>query len=70
MFILALERRLPRFAQFRPKNDLCFGHAIARAGRFPRLALTRFAGHRRRTAKALGISVRTLQNKIKRWLLE
>ena len=35
-----------------------------------RAALTRFAGHRRRTAKALGISVRTLQNKIKRWLLE
>ena len=35
-----------------------------------RAALARFAGHRRRTAKALGISVRTLQNKIKRWLLE
>ncbi len=30
-------------------------------------ALKRFAGHRRRTAEALGISVRTLHNKIKRW---
>ncbi len=35
-----------------------------------RTALDRFGGHRRRTAEALGISVRTLQNKIKRWVLE
>lgn len=35
-----------------------------------RNALSRFCGHRRRTAEALGISVRTLQNKIKRWHLK
>jgi len=35
-----------------------------------REALVYFGGHRRRTAEALGISVRTLQNKIKRWVLE
>lgn len=35
-----------------------------------RSALARFGGHRRRTAEALGISVRTLQNKIRRWHLE
>jgi DNA-binding NtrC family response regulator len=32
-------------------------------------ALARFDGHRRRAAEALGISVRTLQNKIKQWRL-
>jgi DNA-binding NtrC family response regulator len=32
-----------------------------------RAALTRFGGHRRRAAEALGISVRTLQNKVKQW---
>ena len=34
-----------------------------------RAVLERFGGHRRRTAEALGISVRTLQNKIKLWQL-
>jgi transcriptional regulator with PAS, ATPase and Fis domain len=32
-----------------------------------RAALVRFGGHRRRAAEALGISVRTLQNKVKQW---
>jgi transcriptional regulator with PAS, ATPase and Fis domain len=32
-----------------------------------RAALACFGGHRRRTAEALGISVRTLQNKVKQW---
>jgi DNA-binding NtrC family response regulator len=51
-----------------PDNYLRPGHILEDMERdVIEKTLTRFSGHRERTAKALGIGVRTLGMKLKRW---
>ncbi len=66
-----VEAWLSEEPQSAPGSSLCVGMTVKDAEeRLIRMTLDHFDGHREKTAEALGISVRTLINRLREWKME